>query len=290
MKLPYSRIVNKYYKHKVLAQYDDLKPYLPETEWFNEENLQIMLEKFPVVFIKPSRGTAGIGIFRLEKKINGYSLRFKKMKLDFKDFDVCYNHLLFLIKQVKQNSKRFLGKYIIQQGIPLLKYKNRLFDIRSFVQFNIESNQFEWQGAYARVAHPNKIVTNISNSGMPLSLATVFLEKGELTDELLEKIPFISTQIAESIHEACDEIVEVGLDFGVDTELRLWLIEVNVKPRYKGFKSIDMNVYHNIDKRSKQLKFYLHRKKYHSSMIHQKEEEDSIEEQNGEGEQDENSH
>lgn len=254
----YSEIVNKYDKHQLLLAEKDIKEHLPETDWLSKETLKSMLKKYKVVYVKPSRGTGGRGIIKLEKKrLNHkwtYIFHYRKKKKHYTKFLEMYKHLKKKINKIIRKSKKDRGKYLVQQGIELLKYENSLFDVRSFVQFNPDTFKFECNGVLVRVGHPNKIVTNISNSGRAMDYHTVFQSTKKEVQLLKRPLEELSIKIATAVRNQCEEILEVGLDFGYDENLKPWLIEVNLKPRYKGFKKIDKVVYNKIHNRSKELK------------------------------------
>ena len=43
-----------------------------------------------------------------------------------------------------------------------------------------------------------------------------------------------------------EHFAEFGLDIAIDTDKRLWLIEANVFPSFKGFKKMDLETYLSI--------------------------------------------
>lgn len=251
----YTEIVNKYTKHIILSEDEELREFLPDTIWFGKKNLKKFLKKYKVVYLKPSRGTGGRGIFKVEKKKeNGiwtYSYHFKKKKQVFQDFIALYRALRKKMKKVNKKKR----KYLIQQGIDLLKHEDCLFDVRSLAQINPHTKIFECNGLLVRVGHPSKIVTNISNSGYPKNFFDVFsviIAKDEVK-KLKEELERLSVKMASVLRSQYEEINQVGFDFGFDQNLKIWLIEMNIKPRYKGFRKIDMDVYEKIDRRANEL-------------------------------------
>lgn len=255
MNWTYEQIVCKYTKHLILSEVEGLRGYLPNTDWFGKNNLKRFLRLYKVVYVKPSRGTGGRGIFKVEKKKeNGkwiYSYHFKREEKTFPDFLTLYKALRKKIKRVNKENRN----YLVQQGIHLLKQKDSLFDVRAFVQLNPETGQFECLGLMVRVGDPNKIVTNISNSGQPKAFGEVFqtITSEEETIRLKAELEQISTKMAAVIKSQYTGIVQLGFDFGIDENLKPWLIEVNIKPKYNGFRKIDMDLFEKIDLRAKQL-------------------------------------
>lgn len=62
--------------------------------------------------------------------------------------------------------------YIVQQGINMITFNKRPFDIRVMVQQK-PAGGWETTGILARVAARNKIVTNYHNGGKPKELAAL---------------------------------------------------------------------------------------------------------------------
>lgn len=255
LKWTYNQIASKYTKHIILSEDEELKHFLPDTGWLGKKKLRQFLRKYKIVYVKPARGSGGKGIFKLEKKKEKgkwiYSYHFKKEKKMFKDFISLYKALRKNIKEIN----KYKRKYIVQQGIRLLKYNDCLFDVRALVQFNPESGVFECSGIMVRVGHPSRIVTNISNSGHPKSFSEVFhtIISEEETNRLKEELEQISVKMATLMKSQYSPLVQLGFDFGFDQTLKPWLIEVNIKPKYNGFRKIDMELFNKIDKRSKEL-------------------------------------
>ena len=90
-------------------------------------------------------------------------------------------------------------------------------------------------------------MTNISRGGYALPLA----------DGLKQAFPMGYTGLRERMEELCQEFcrcldrsgehfAELGLDLAFDTEKKLWLIEANVFPSFKGFKRMDPETYLSI--------------------------------------------
>jgi hypothetical protein len=85
-----------------------------------------MLAVFPVLYIKPDKGSSGTGIIRVKKLSRSESL------MSFKDTSKrCPNKSIVfeVIKRMRRGRK-----YIIQQGITLAIYQNKPFDLQIVLQ------------------------------------------------------------------------------------------------------------------------------------------------------------
>ncbi|QGQ96522.1 YheC/YheD family protein [Paenibacillus psychroresistens] len=242
---------SKWSKTKVLLQNKLIRKYIPKTRKLNKRVLKSMLKEFKMIYLKPVNGTAGRGVIRAEKlKSNGkktYKYQQGKEKRKFPSVSALYR------KIKKSKVKR---PYIAQQGIHLLKHKNRLFDLRIMVQRNSEK-EWETTGIIGRAAHPQKIVTNYHNGGTPLSFKKIF--KSHLTARKTKKykktLKKFGKDVAGAMSHKYPKLNMLGVDVGVDKKLTPWIIEVNTNPDLYIFKQLkDKATFHKIYRYAKQLK------------------------------------
>ncbi|MBC8079813.1 MAG: YheC/YheD family protein [Gorillibacterium sp.] len=214
---------NKLGKANYLSQSDELKKYLPDTMVESKLNLQLFLAKYKKVYVKPNNGTGGRGVIRVKVKQDGmyvYQLGLKEHH--FVHFDQLYDSL----------AKRIGNKkHLIQKAIPLLKVNRRPFDIRIMVQMN-RTGHWECTGIIARLAHPNKIVTNYHRGGTPLPLENLLASHmpSQEIPAFVQKLKDLGQQISEHLSEGYPFVTDMGVDIGLDESLKPWIIEVNTKP------------------------------------------------------------
>src|SRR4051794_38957642 len=114
------RVRSKLAKTKPLVGDPVLHDFIPDTRVFNRGNVEQMLDKYEMIYVKPVHGTFGKGVIRLIKKTSGSSrpYRFQSghRKYHFASFDYMYRKLLAVKKR---------KKYLSQQGIDLLKHSGR---------------------------------------------------------------------------------------------------------------------------------------------------------------------
>lgn len=135
-----------------------LRKHLPAAKLLTAGNLQKMLERWGMVYVKPTRGSQGRGVMRVEQSkvksagrvVRRYHYQLGERRHSFGSYQALYSSLL---KDTK-------GKvYLVQKGIHMLKHAGRPFDIRLVVQ-RTPRGGWEATGTLGRVAHPRKIVTN----------------------------------------------------------------------------------------------------------------------------------
>ncbi|MDG0813293.1 YheC/YheD family protein [Cohnella rhizosphaerae] len=146
---------NKMGKYRLMRKDRVAARHLPPTAIASLNAVRDMLRRYAAVYIKPSHGTGGYGIFKLARIKGGYQLRHGTRSRVYPKLEQAYAAF------VKARANRI---YLVQMGIPLLHYKRRPFDLRIMVQRNPKGN-WEATGIVGRLAMPNKIVTNYHNGG-----------------------------------------------------------------------------------------------------------------------------
>lgn len=199
-----------------------VRSHIPDTKPLTRGNLHSMLSRYGMVYVKPDKGTFGMGVIRVEATGEGYKYQTGTAIRSFSSFDGLYADLL------QATRKR---RYLVQKGIHLLKHNGRRFDIRVMVQ---QSPQKRWESTamVGRVAHPQKIVTNY-HSGGTLKPVPVLLG-GHMNDREQERyvreLKTLGVMVARQLEAKYPGIREVGLDIAVDKSGKSWILEVNTCP------------------------------------------------------------
>lgn len=221
--------LNKWKVHKLLIQEPSLKGNLPDTMELTKDNMDLMLNLYNIVFVKPSDGSLGQGIIRVSKGEKGslnYTVyrkkRSKKLAKNTDDF------------MVKTKNIRGDKEYIVQQGLDLATYRGSPFDLRIIYQKN-GSGEWVITKKFVRVAAKGSNVSNLSIGGKAEVSKKVFrflFKKSELIEAKNEEIKNLCHKIATTLERVSKQTYgELGLDIGIDKKGIPWLIEVNSKPR-----------------------------------------------------------
>jgi glutathione synthase/RimK-type ligase-like ATP-grasp enzyme len=238
----------KWSKHIILSRQSSLRSYLPQTDLFNQETFLQYIEQFPVVFLKPSLGGGGQGVFKITAHDNGFLLH----TLNYKRFYKNKKQLFLVLKQ--RCSKR---KYLIQQGLDLIAINQRPIDFR--ILLLKPQNTWELMGVMGKCAAKNRFVTNHARGGKSIRLNNA-LQRGlgypeKKCEEMENKLAALGLNIAHSLNETYHNITELGLDVAIDNEEKIWLLEANTKPQFKLFKDHeDRTLFNKIYKYTKQLR------------------------------------
>ncbi|MEJ8546006.1 YheC/YheD family protein [Brevibacillus borstelensis] len=215
--------------HQMLWQNPRLRAYLPRTVPYSRDNLRHFLDRCRIVYVKPSVGSVGIGVVRIEREGDQYhfiSSKFRKA----------------LSRQGLQvELARWIGnkRYLIQQGIPLARFEGKTYDIRVSVQKNREQ---KWcvSGMVAKVANQKNKLSNLARGGRAFSLETVLSERfsPEEQQEIIGRISEAAVQLARQYERHYPSLADLGMDMGIDEQGNPYLIEINIRDqRYSFFKA-----------------------------------------------------
>ncbi|WP_176391829.1 YheC/YheD family protein [Marininema halotolerans] len=219
----YRQIASKALKTKVMQSHDPLAVYIPETTWLNKVELKKMLDRYPMVFIKPDKGNGGHGIIRIRRYQDWCEVRWRKERQ------------LMRMEELPKRLVRYLSPsrpYIIQQGIEMAKVDGRPFDIRLMLQK--PDTRWLLSGMVAKVAARGEFITNHCKGGLPITakeaMVRSFGEGNPLNELLYKHLLSLSSMTAEVLDERFPGIKELGIDVGPDQEGHPWIFEVNTRP------------------------------------------------------------
>ncbi|WP_238403107.1 YheC/YheD family protein [Paenibacillus mesophilus] len=212
--------------------------YIPESiAGPSAKQIKQLMEKYPFIYLKPTHGSEGRGIYRLSYvPKRGYYIRFrhggKNVQLHYSQFDVLMNML-------KKRSK--LSRYIAQQGVRLIELDGCSVDFR-FHMIKNGNNEWVISGIGAKKAGKGSVTTHVRNGGQLITpmraLSGAF---GSRAGKVLDHAKKAVTELSEAIERKCPETLgELGLDIGLDRSGNVWMFEANAKPGRTIFKHRSM--------------------------------------------------
>ncbi|MFD2613500.1 YheC/YheD family endospore coat-associated protein [Paenibacillus gansuensis] len=217
---------------------DDLDAYKHVPESFlnpTPERIKEQLEKHSFVYLKPTGGSLGRGIFRLTYHTKkGYFVRFRRnganVLLRFTNFNS-------LMRMLQSGTRSRMRNYVLQQGIRLIEIDSCPIDFRFHLHKN-GKNQWVVAGIGAKKAGKGSVTTHVKNGGQLMTpeqaLGRVF---GSRSGDVLEAAKKVSIKMAEAIENNYRHVIgELGLDIGIDKDENIWMFEANAKPGRSIFK------------------------------------------------------
>lgn len=222
------RFLSKWEVYEQLIQEKQLNTFIPETNIFTEEILAEFLQKYNTVFIKPVHGSQGRNIIKITKEDdNHFHIQSTASnKTEINGYEALVEHL-----KIAQGSRIS----IIQQGIPLLTIDECNVDFRALCHKNLHDH-WNTTSLVARISQKDEFVSNIARGGTvkkPLQ-ALISCMKMKLAQEIIAQIKELAIETSTMISRYSPGITgELGIDIGVTSEGKLWLIEVNSKPSKK---------------------------------------------------------
>ncbi len=247
--------LNKWRVHQLLAANEQLNRYLPETQVLNLANLTAMANKYQVLYLKPSNGSLGSRIIKVTSGEHNWHY-------------TIYSHgrhsgqasspAGFLKATRTTRGKR---SYIVQQGLDLDTYCGNPFDMRIIFQ---KDGEGKWQISkkFARVAPRGSSIANLSRGGTAETshriMVRIFKGNRQIIKEKNRELKELCLMVAETLETNSQKNYgELGLDIGIDKAGRLWIIEVNSKPRKTTVTNLSQEIVRNTFRRPLQYAIHL---------------------------------
>lgn len=239
-----SKRFDKWETYKIMINNLKFKEYLPETQEIkSEEIFNNFIKKYNRIILKPAGLSKGRGICFVHKIENGFSI------YDYRNSEEPKFYILKNEEFHEYLLNNFIDKdYIMQPQLELAVINGAPFDIRIVMGKN-EDKSWHCRGIECRLAGSKNKITNISRGGQALSINNAIrlsfghsVDSNKVRDELIS----IAKEFCIFIDETGEHFAEFGLDFAIDSQMRYWFIEANVRPAFRGFKSMDYDNYLHI--------------------------------------------
>lgn len=219
----------KWQVQQFLSLSPKLRSYLPDTVVLTRmEQIADWLKYHDACILKPNAGSHGKKIVRIKRvsgkrfEVTGRNSRNEPILASFDSM----NQLLGWMK-------RFIGskKYLLQQYLNLQTTTGQPFDIRSLVQ---KGGDGSWQltGMAVRIGRPGSLTANLHGGGSSIPIQPFMEEQfGKIEGEtIMQQLEDLSYGIPEQLERQHHRLVELGVDFGIDQDGKVWILEVNSKP------------------------------------------------------------
>jgi hypothetical protein len=228
-------------KHKVMSGSSFVRQALPSTRSLNETNFRTFLARYRQTIVKPVGKYGGAGVMKVTALDDGrcavhYGSRTKVLE----DMGAAYDFI---------RRKAGKSRYLVQRYIPLARIGGRPFDLRVMVQ---RGGGTRWRvtGKLAKVAGPGYIITNIRRAKgyvLPARTAVARSDAAGSASHILREVDRVSLAAVRRLHRVYRWIRTVGMDIGVDTQGKVWIIEGNFQPDLTLFRKLkDKSQYRRI--------------------------------------------
>jgi YheC/D like ATP-grasp len=207
-----------------------IQPHLPQTA-LGLERLEEMLSIHHDVFVKRVNGSKGRYIIRIQKRAKDYLVSQNSFSSKPTHIFHTYSSLYRQLQCWCRNSR-----YIVQETIPFLTVNGHTLDFRFLCHRN---HRGSWSviSAAARIASEDQFVANIDQGGCmepPLEILSDLFPSGHR--EIYSNMKDLSLSASSYLSEHLEgNFAEFGIDIGVDSAGKPWIIEVNSKPSKKTF-------------------------------------------------------
>lgn len=219
---------NKWEMYQWLSKDPEIDCYLPETILYQRPgDIHFFLTRYPKIYIKPIGGSQGTGITEVTSAGRAIFVRYRDSELN--------HECLFTTRQDANIFFRKIlskGDYILQQAINLLSTGERLTDFRLTL---VKNGLGLWEdvGLVARYGTPQSIVSNVSAQGQAemgeIALRKLFGLPTREVRKMRAVMSEVATNAAKHLENCGLLLGNLGFDFGVDNNRRIWIIEINNK-------------------------------------------------------------
>lgn len=235
-----SRFANKFHVHQVLEQDPELVRWLPETVPYSPKALPEMLERHGIVYVKPTNGTGGRGILRVEKQADGYLLQ-GRTKQQGKKVEVLHT-LSGLRRRLEiwmQHEKYGREQFFLQQGLQLALVPERTVDARLLAQKD-GTGRWRLTGMGIRIGPRCSSTSNLHGGGKAVPAAAFLTEHfgREEAERIIGECKELALATVKRIEEHFGQMMEFGFDLGIDVQGNIWIIEINPKPGREIFRKL----------------------------------------------------
>jgi hypothetical protein len=226
-----NKIFNSHYLSKwefwrMAKKIRNIKKHIPKTKRFrNIDDIEMMLEQYDSIYLKPQNGKLSNGLIKVTM---GNGCYFTQTKEDLKPVELSNKEELNGYLRAAFSSK----KYIIQQGIDILKSEKRCTSFRVIMQKG-QNSGWHCNGIIAYLGKKNGICSNNQTSwyepnfeNFISNLLSISKEEASLKKQELINLCF---EICSLLDMRNENFADIGIEVGIDNALNLWIFEANCR-------------------------------------------------------------
>ncbi|MFF2888854.1 YheC/YheD family protein [Paenibacillus sp. NPDC057967] len=219
-----------------LAEDTRLARHIPPTIRYAPERLKPFLASHGgSAIIKPAAGMQGRGVILIRQGLWNDALSIKGRTRSNRPFE----RILPNLAELSDRLSRFMGDspFLIQPYLQLRDREGRPYDIRALIQKD-GSGKWRITGEAARIGRSGSLTSNLHGGGEVMdSFALLSANFGKpMAERLIREIHTISGHTAIRLEHGFGRFGELAMDFGIESDGSIWLLEVNSKPGREAFR------------------------------------------------------
>lgn len=236
---------NKWDVHQLLEKDPRTAPFLPKSILHpTVEQIEELSDSFGKVYIKPADGALGTGIYQLAKTESGLTVKHTNDAKSFSSIDYP-DASAFLDEFQKQHDP---AVFLVQQGVHLIEFEGNPADFRVHTNKN-GKGKWTVTAIAVKISGENSITTHLSNGGEVKTLAEVYDDPTERI-RVIKKLSAAALTASQVLHDHIDGFVgEIGFDFGIDQNGKVWMFEANSRPGRSIFSHPNLQSVDSLTKR-----------------------------------------
>ncbi len=219
---------DKWELYRYLSLVPEMQGHLPHTVLFKEEkDIKDMLERYKTIYLKPAVGRYSRKVVRVKPLEEGsYEYSYVDDQLRVKVAE-SWGQLVGFYETFFRRRK-----FIVQEAIHVFNLTNQNVDMRAELQRNYRGN-LEIVAISARLAALHSPVTTTRAKTTVIKFEDFFRENLLYTEPqlriLVNRVNVFLKKTFLSVEKIYGFFGDMGIDFAVDRDLNLWLIECNAK-------------------------------------------------------------
>ncbi|MCC3375709.1 YheC/YheD family protein [Cohnella sp. REN36] len=216
---------------RTLSRYEDIRPLLPPSARYRGP---VSLSSWLSVhgesaFLKPTHGSQGRRVISVARRREAGAVDLRGRDGANRPFRLDRMEEATALRRID----RWIGRrpYLMQPLLDLRNDQGEPYDLRVLMQKD-GSGAWTPAGTVVRCGKPESVTANLHGGGRAANaLAHLSVLFGESAAKpLLRDVELASHAIVSRLEQLYGRFAELGLDFGVDRERRLWFLEANTKP------------------------------------------------------------
>lgn len=218
---------DKWEVYQNLSRFADIKEHLPDTAVYRSpEDIRAMLDAYGAVYLKPARGRKGRNVIRIRQDGQGFQVSFfidRGASRGLKQFS-----LPSLESVVNYATALYGGDVVlVQQPIDLMTWEGKLVDLRAEMARN-PRGEVEIVAIAARIGgNQSPITTHAQVATLDWYLSEVCGYPPAIMLKVKEDIRRFLMSVYTCIEAPYGRYAEIGIDFGLDKQGKIWFIECN---------------------------------------------------------------